>query len=112
MATVELACALPVLMLLLAIGLGAIDVARARISCVDAAREGARAAARSDDASGRDWAMRAAPAGAQIDVRRSGDTVTVTVTADRRVLGLSAADVTVRGSATALIEPDDASRPP
>jgi hypothetical protein len=106
MATAELAAALPVVILLLAIGLGAIDAARAKVSCVDAAREGARAAARADDAAGLEWATRLAPAGSEISVQRTDDTVTVQVTSVRHVPGLRRAAFTVRASATALIEPD------
>jgi len=111
MVTIELAAALPVLVLLMGVGLGAIDVARARVACLDAAREGARAAARADDAAAYDWAMRVAPAGAQVVVSRVGPTVTVDVQAWVHPAGLPQPAVQVRGSATAWIEPDSV-RPP
>ncbi|MDP9241529.1 MAG: pilus assembly protein, partial [Actinomycetota bacterium] len=46
--TAELATALPVLVFLLAVALGAVGAVTAQLRCVDAAREGARAAARGE----------------------------------------------------------------
>jgi hypothetical protein len=105
MATVELAAALPVLVLLLGVGLGALDAARLRIICVDAAREGARVAARADDAAGLAAARRAAPAGAAITISRSDQAVTVEVRARAAVLGARIAPIAVAAAATAALEP-------
>jgi hypothetical protein len=94
---------IPVLILLLAVGLAAIDVGRVRIRCVDAAREGALAAARGDDAAGRVAALMLAP-GATVSITRSEDYVTVQVEAVAALRGLMP-DRSVRASSTALIEP-------
>lgn len=107
MATVELAAALPVLVLLLAVGLSALDAARMRISCLDAAREGARVAARADDAAGADAARRVAPPGSAIAISRDGGFVTVHVAARAAVLGARVSPIVVAASATATIEPQE-----
>lgn len=82
MVSAEIAVALPALLVLLALALGVLTLAIDGIRCVDAARVGARAAARGDP--GAEAARRAAPAGAAVAVGRQGDTVTVTVRAPRR----------------------------
>lgn len=105
MATVELAAALPVLVLLLAVGLGVIDAARLRISSLDAAREGARVAARADDAAGLAAARRAAPPGSVVVISRSAGMVTVEVSTRAAILGARLSQVTVTASATAMVEP-------
>src|SRR3954464_9449974 len=82
MVTAETAVVLPVLLLVLAGAVAAVTVIGAALRCVDAAREGARAAARGGElAAGTALAGRAAPAGARTTVSGSG------------------ADVRVRGSA-------------
>lgn len=105
MATVELAAALPVLVLLLGVGLGALDAARLRIACVDAAREGARVAARADDAAGLAAARRAAPSGSAIAVTRSDQTVVVAVSTHATVLGARMPPISISATAAAAIEP-------
>ncbi|MFW6692932.1 TadE family type IV pilus minor pilin [Streptomyces sp. MAR4 CNX-425] len=82
MVTAEAAVALPALVLL-ALGLiWAIMAAAAQIQCVDAARAGARAAARGEPAAGvRGAALAAAPRGATVSVGRDGDLVRVRVRA-------------------------------
>lgn len=81
MVTAELAVALPAVALLLAIVLGAFDLAIAQLRCVDAARTAARSAARGDPP-GRvaELAARSGPPGAWVSLRRSDGLVTVTVT--------------------------------
>jgi Flp pilus assembly protein TadG len=79
-ATAELAAALPVLVLLLAVAVTAVAAVTAQLRCVDAAREAARAAARgTPDAM--EAGERAAPAGARITVDTGSETVRVTVRA-------------------------------
>lgn len=81
-ATAELAVALPVLVLLFALLLWGIAAITAQLRCVDAARIGARAAARGEgEARTVALARAAAPAGARVLVTRSGQRVTVRVAA-------------------------------
>ncbi|MFR9795157.1 TadE family type IV pilus minor pilin [Streptomyces sp. MS06] len=101
--TAETAVVLPVLVLF-AMGLmwGLLAVS-AQIRCVDAARTGARAAARQDpvDAVLRS-AREVAPRGARVTVTREGDQVRVVVVADPPLLhGLS---LRIREQAVALAE--------
>lgn len=97
---------LPVLALLLAVGLWSVAVAGAQLRCVDAARDGARAAARGEsDAMVVAATTAAAPQGAQINVHREGSRIVVLVTA--RVgggLGPLAAIAAPTVSATAAAE--------
>lgn len=80
--TAETAVVLPVLMLLLGAALWLIAIAGARLRCVDAARDGARAAARGESPVAVVAAAEAAgPAGAVVQIRRSGDRVVVVVRA-------------------------------
>ena len=73
---------LPVLVILLWAALWAIAVAVAQLRCVDAARDGARAAARGETPANVVAAVRlAAPDGATIDVGQSGGQVVVVVRA-------------------------------
>ncbi|GAB1688918.1 TadE family type IV pilus minor pilin [Krasilnikovia sp. M28-CT-15] len=102
--TAELAAGLPALMLLLLAGLTAVNAVTTRAQCVDAAREGAIAAARGE--SGTAAAVHVAPSPSTVDVLTSGDTVTVTVAARVRLLGGGLPGFTVRASATAAREPD------
>ena len=106
MVTAETAVVLPVLLLVLAGAVAAVVVVGAQLRCVDAAREGARAAARGESASVvADLAARAAPDGAQVARRVTGDRVTVTVSARVHPLGPVPVAVTVSATATGLVEP-------
>jgi Cu/Zn superoxide dismutase len=101
--TAEAAVALPTLVLF-AMGLiWALLAAAAQIQCVDAARAGARAAARQDP---RDAtvaaAEQAAPKGARVTVRREGDLVRVRVEADTP--GPAALSLHLHQEAVALAE--------
>ncbi|GHJ34608.1 TadE family type IV pilus minor pilin [Streptomyces sp. TS71-3] len=79
----EAAVVLPALVLFVMGLVWALLVAAAQIQCVDAARAGARVAARQDpDAAAVAAAEQAAPKGAQVTVRREGDLVRVRVDAD------------------------------
>ncbi|OIV35673.1 hypothetical protein BIV57_20300 [Mangrovactinospora gilvigrisea] len=72
--TAEAAAVLPALVLLAAVLMWGIAVATAQLRCVDAAREGARSAARGDPPSVVATAVRAAgPRGAALRVRRGDD---------------------------------------
>jgi Flp pilus assembly protein TadG len=105
MVTAETAVVLPVLVLVLAAVVSAVVVVGAHLRCVDAAREGARAAARGEDvAHVRALAARAAPAGAVTAVAVAGGEVRVTVSARVPPLGVGPA-VGVGASAVARLEP-------
>jgi Flp pilus assembly protein TadG len=103
--TAELAAGLPALMLLLLAGLTAVGAVTTKAQCVDAAREGAIAAARGEP--GVAAASRIAPDGASVAVRPGGDTVTVTVDAPVRLLGGVLPRLSVRAVAEAAMEPTD-----
>ena len=71
---------LPVLVILLAVALWSIAIAADRLSCLDAARDGARAAARGESTAAVVAATKAAgPAGSVVELTRTGDQVSVTV---------------------------------
>lgn len=101
--TAEAALVLPTLTLFGMALLWGLMAATAQIQCVDAARAGARAAARSEPASAAVAAARsAAPAGAWIAVAREGDLVRVRV--DARTAGPGPLAVRLAGEAVALAE--------
>ena len=72
--------------MVLALCLAGVTAVSMQVRCVDAAREGARLAARGDERSALQTARRVAPAGARIEVRRDGDFVTATVVAHSKLL--------------------------
>ncbi|MFJ5709879.1 TadE family type IV pilus minor pilin [Streptomyces sp. NPDC093105] len=101
--TVEAAIVLPVLALFAMALLWALAASAAQIRCVDAARAGARAAARSEPAAAVTAAARAAaPEGARVAVAREGDLWRVTVEA--AAPGPGGLGVTLRAGAAALAE--------
>lgn len=104
MATAELAAALPVLVLLVAVAVSAVAIVGARVRLQDAAREAARAAARDDAATGRQLARHDAP-GATVDVHSDGTTVTAVAREHVHPLGDWLPAVTVREQAVAAAEP-------
>lgn len=57
-----------------------------QVRCVDAAREAARLAARGDERSAAAAAVRIAPAGARVDLRRDGEYLVATVVAHSKLL--------------------------
>ena len=82
-ATAEAAVALPALLAVLGLALGVVVSVGAQLRCVDAARVGARVAARGDtDAAAERAAAAVAPRGARVRVRHAGSQVQVEVTAD------------------------------
>lgn len=106
MVTAETAVVLPVLLLVLAGAVAVVTVVGAHLRCVDAAREGARAAARGADvAVVTEIVRRAAPSGAIATVAVGQDEVRVTVTAGIAPLGPVPVDVPVSAEAVALREP-------
>lgn len=109
MVTAETAVVLPVLLLVLAAAVAGVTVVGAQLRCVDAAREGARAAARGE-VTAAELAGRAAPDGAVIGVTVAGDEVRVTVSAEVRPLGPLPLRVPVTAEAVALLEPGAAGR--
>jgi uncharacterized protein with LGFP repeats len=86
--TAEFAVALPAIVAVLAVALSAVAAAMAEVRCVDAARAGARAAARGETPAAALAAARgAAPAGATVVVRRQGAEVVVQVRGRVSLLG-------------------------
>ncbi|WP_246212711.1 TadE family type IV pilus minor pilin [Streptomyces abyssomicinicus] len=103
MVTAETAVTLPVLVLFGMALMWALTATAAQIQCVDAARAGARAAARQDPPEAvLTVARRAAPDGAVVTVGRSGDMVRVSVVA--RPPGAGALPFEVRHEAFAFAE--------
>lgn len=105
--TAEMATALPVLILLLAVALAAVAALTAQMRCVDAAREGARAAARGEPpARVSALAGQLAPAGARVQITPAGpDLVAVTVSARAPLLGDLLSPIPVQARSVALLEP-------
>ena len=102
-ATAELAAALPVIVLLLLAGLTAVAATSAKLRCVDAAREAARAEARGE--AGEPIGRRVAPDGAVISVRVEGDNVHAVVRSRVRSLVPLLPSFTVEADAVAVVEP-------
>lgn len=103
MVTVEMAAAIPVLLVLVLAGVYAVRVADMQTRCVDAAREVARAAAR-DDPRAVALGRMAVPGPVVIAVRRDKDTVTATVTVRVRPAGGNLPSLTISVHATAAVE--------
>ncbi|NBE49850.1 TadE family type IV pilus minor pilin [Streptomyces boluensis] len=101
--TAEAATAIPVLLIFGVALLWGLMAAMAQIQCVDAARAGARAAARQEpDHAAIRAAEQAAPKGARVVVRREGDLVRVTVEA--HAPGPRALTLDLEAEAVALAE--------
>ena len=112
MATAEFAVVLPALVLIIAAGLAMVSVVLAQLRCVDAAREAARAAARGEPPDVvRSAAVRAAPAGARVDIGNAGDEVRVTVSAPAGSVGGLLPPFHVSARAVALREPESTGVP-
>jgi TadE-like protein len=106
MVTAETAVVLPVLLFVLAGAVAAVTVVGAQLRCVDAAREGARAAARGEDvATVRALVLRAAPDGVAVAVTRDGEDVRVDVAGRITPLGAVPLDIGVSAEAVARLEP-------
>lgn len=106
MVTAEFAVVTMAVVVVAAIMLAAVAVTTAEVRVQEAARAGARAAARGDqDATVVSAALRSAP-GSRVSISRSGATATVTVSGRVQLLpGLSLPDNTVRARSVADLEP-------
>ncbi|MCN0178483.1 TadE family type IV pilus minor pilin [Salinispora arenicola] len=104
--TAELAAGLPALLLLLFVGLTAVDAVGAKGACLHAAREAAIAASRGAD--GRVAARAVAPPDAEVVIDDDDGWVRVTVSAPVRALGARLPRLTVRATTMAAVEPDRA----
>lgn len=108
MVTAETAVVLPVLLIVLAAAVWVLASVAGQLRCVDAARVGARAAARGDATDLVTAATaRVAPAGAQVRVVRAGDEVTVEVVAVVQPFGKALSHLPgtpVHAAATAVVE--------
>ena len=104
--TVELALAMPVLVAVLGLVLWAVSAAGLAMDCTDAARAGARAAARGDsEAAVRALVDRAGPRDAVLVLEHRGGLVSVTVRARTSPPGpFPLPGFTVSGSAVAQVE--------
>lgn len=112
MVTAETAVVLPVLLLVLALCVGALVVVGAQLRCLDAAREGVRAAARGEtEATVQRLVGAAGPAGARASILVRDPLVSVTVTAMVRPLGPVPWRFTLSASATGLSEGGDDGTP-
>lgn len=109
MVTAEFAVVLPAVVFVLALSLGALGLALDQVRCVDAARSGARAAARGDSYPAVLLvARRAAPSGALVSMDTSEDLVRVSVVSASRVAGsLLPAWLRASSTASAAQEPTD-----
>ena len=106
MVTAETAVVLPVLLLVLAGAVAAVTLVGAQLRCLDAAREGARAAARGEDvATVRALVLRAAPEGMVVSVAHDGEDVRVVVAGRLPILGPVPLDLEVSAEAVARMEP-------
>jgi hypothetical protein len=109
MVTAEFAVVLPAIVLVLALSLGALGLAVDQIRCVDAARAGARAAARGDSHGAViGVASAAAPSGALVSMAASGAYVRISVVSRPRLAGsLLPAWLRARSAASAAREPSE-----
>jgi hypothetical protein len=109
MVTAEFAVVLPAVVFVLALSVGALGLASDQIRCVDAARAGARAAARGDSAGAVILAAsRAAPSDAVVSLATTGDIVIVSVVSGPRVAaGLLPAWIRASSTASAARESSD-----
>ncbi|MFI8391209.1 TadE family type IV pilus minor pilin [Streptomyces sp. NPDC085540] len=108
--TAEAALVIPALVLFAALLVWALMAAAAQIRCVDAARAGARAAARSEPVEVAEAAAReAAPPGARVELERTGDLWRVRVAA--KAPGPGGLQVRLGAQAVALAE-DSVGPPP
>lgn len=108
--TAETAIVLPVVVVLLVVGMWAIGLVVGHIRCLDSARDVARAVARGEPAEeAHRIGLRSAPAGAVVEISRSGDDVTATVRSPAIALPLIGAigSVRIEENATIRTEPEE-----
>jgi hypothetical protein len=89
------------LVVVLAMCVAGLTAMAMQVRCIDAAREAARLAARSDDRAASEAARVVGPAGAGLEIRRSDGRVTAIVTARSPVL----LGITIVAEAVAAVEP-------
>jgi hypothetical protein len=103
--TAELALALPVVVLALSVLIGVGRVVAAELQCIDAARAGARWAARGESGGAiAEVARQFGPQGAQVVVSGGGRTVEVVVSATVRLPGTGWPTLRVSGHAVGEVE--------
>ena len=108
MVTAEFAVVLPAVVFVLALSLGALGLALDQVRCVDAARAGARAAARGDSYGAvLQVTRRAAPSAAQVSLSTAGDLVQVSVLSRPRVGANLPGWLRASSTASAAREPSD-----
>ncbi|WP_447008853.1 TadE family type IV pilus minor pilin [Saccharothrix sp. DSM 118769] len=100
--TVEAAVAVCGLVVVLALGVGAVMAVVGQLRCTDAAREVARVVARGDDGAARGVVDAVAPEGASFDVRREGGAGGTGAWVEVRV---SRFGIELRARAYAVLEP-------
>ncbi|MFC6884163.1 MULTISPECIES: TadE family type IV pilus minor pilin [Actinomadura] len=107
MATVEIAVALPALVLITVVALWGVTLASVQLTCTDVARTGARAAARGESLTAvREMAAKALPPGATVKVHRDAAAVRVEVSVPVRAPAPSGLPpLTVTAHATTATEP-------
>jgi hypothetical protein len=98
---VEAAFAVAALVVVLVLCLAGLTAVAMQVRCVDAAREAARLAARGDERGASEVARTVGPAGAGLEVRRSGGRVVARVAARSPLLP----GITIAAEAVAAIEP-------
>ena len=104
--TAEIAVALPALVIVVLAAITAVSAMTAQLRCFDAAREGARAAARGEaPAAVHDIATRVAPQRATVTVVPAGDRISVAVSTTVRLLAGRGPAIRVAGRAVAAAEP-------
>jgi Flp pilus assembly protein TadG len=111
MVTAELAVALPLLVLLSFVGVLAVGVGQARLRCVDAAAEAARAVARGDAGSAARLARSAAGRPVTLTRSSNGKDTVVTVRMTLASVGWLPS-ITLSETATAATEPSAPTAPP
>jgi hypothetical protein len=104
MVTAELAACLPVLVLLVAVALGAVTAAGAAVRVQDAVAGAARAAARGDPGGAVAVAAARAP-GARLDLRRDGALIRASATLHVSLLGSWLPGMVIHEQAVAVVEP-------
>jgi hypothetical protein len=102
MATVEAALAIAALVVVVGLAVGGLAAMSAQLRCVDAAREGARLAARGDERAAADAAQKIGPGGAVLQLRQDGDYVIARVSTRSAVLPALA----ISAESVAALEPD------
>jgi hypothetical protein len=101
--TIEAALGLAGLTVVTVLLLAALAVATSQLHCTDAAREAARLLARGQPEQARAAVHQIAPPGAELDVRQTGDAITVTIRAD--LAGTLLPAIHLKASAYAVAEP-------